>query len=99
MSTERLTGEIQTLERKLKLLISEHSKLKQDIKLYRAENEELKSKLFEKDNRISDFQNKLKISKIVDNMVEEGAEKTELKDLIDNYIREIDKCIAHLGEA
>ncbi len=99
MSTERLTGEIQTLERKLKLLISEHSKLKLDIKLYRAENEELKSKLSEKDNRISDFQNKLKISKIVDNMVEEGTEKTELRDLIDNYIREIDKCIAHLGEA
>lgn len=99
MSNDRLKTEINTLERKIKLLLSEHTKLKQDLSLYRTENEELKEKLSEKENALSNFQNKLKISKIVDNMVGEGEETTELKVILDNYIKEIDKCIAHLGEA
>lgn len=99
MNTDRFNAEINSLERKVKLLISEHEKLKQDISLYRSENEELRKRIKEKEDTLANFQNKFKISKIVDNMVVDGEEKTELRELLDNYIKEIDKCIAHLSEA
>lgn len=99
MSNDRLKTELNALERKLRLLLTEHAKLKDEISGYRSENEELRNKLADKENKLTDFQNKLKISKIVDNMAGEGEETTELKALLDNYIKEIDKCITHLGEA
>ncbi|MBV6645446.1 MAG: hypothetical protein KI790_08345 [Cyclobacteriaceae bacterium] len=99
MSNERLHQEIRSLERKIKLLISEHEKLRELAALYQTENQELKTKVSRKDEELSGFQNKIKISKIVENMVVEGQDTTDLKDVIDDYIKEIDKCITHLGEA
>ncbi len=100
MADDQLKNEIISLERKIKLLISEHSRLKQDLAGYRTENEELKRQLEGKDEELDSFQNKIKISKIVDNMMagEEGDSK-ELKVVLDQYIKEIDKCIIHLSEA
>ena len=40
----------------------------------------------------------MKISKLVNNMVVEGSGSEELKQRLDGYIKEIDKCIAHLAE-
>ena len=99
MSTDRFNNEISTLERKVKLMLSEQEKLKEEISLYRSENEELKQRIREKEDTLANFQNKLKISKIVDNMAVDGEDTTELRELLDNYIKEIDKCIAHLSEA
>ncbi|MEQ8808105.1 MAG: hypothetical protein RIE59_03470 [Imperialibacter sp.] len=41
----------------------------------------------------------MKISKIVESMVVGDSDANEVKDVLDDYIKEIDKCIAHLGEA
>ncbi len=98
MSDNQLKNEIITLERKLKLLLSEHRRLKEDLNNYRSENEELKQRMHEKDGEISSFQNSFKISKIVDHMAAGGDNSTELKEVIDQYIKEIDKCIVQLSE-
>ena len=47
---------------------------------------------------ISSFQNQMKMSKLVNNMVVGGGDSGELKEKLDGYIKEIDKCIAHLAE-
>ncbi len=99
MSDDRLRKEISTLERKVKLLLSEHGKMKQDVSNYRAENQELKSIIAQKESEFDSFQNKFKISKLVDNMVAGGEDPNELKSVLDQYISEIDKCITHLSEA
>ena len=39
-----------------------------------------------------------KISKIVNNMTAGGGDSTELKVVLDRYIKEVDKCIVHLSE-
>ncbi|MFT6053850.1 MAG: hypothetical protein ACJASP_000734, partial [Roseivirga sp.] len=44
------------------------------------------------------FKNQDKITKIVNNTTVEREESTELKHQLNEYIREIDKCIAHLSE-
>ena len=87
---------------KLILLINDHQKLKKEMELIRSENEDLKGQLKNRDAEISDFQNKDKMSKIVNGtVVGQGIaqeDTAELVDVLNGYIREVDKCIAQLSE-
>ncbi len=99
MSREILYKEIANLERKINLLLAEHSRLKDQLEHKHDENARLKAKLDSQDAKISTFQNKYNISKIVGNTAVEKEDSEELKKVLGEYISEIDKCIAHLGEA
>jgi len=99
MSNEIFRTEITNLDRKVKLLLNEHSQLKQEIDSLKRQNNLLESKVSEKEVALTGFQNQMKISKIVESMVAGEENTTELKEVIDGYIKEIDKCIAHLSEA
>lgn len=99
MSNEVFRTELSNLDRKVKLLLNEHSQLRQEIESLKRQNDLLESKVSEKEVALSGFQNQLKISKIVESMVAGDENTTELKEVIDGYIKEIDKCIAHLSEA
>jgi hypothetical protein len=46
---------------------------------------------------LAGFHNQAKITKIVDSLNPEDGSVSELKKKVDEYIREIDKCIAHLS--
>jgi uncharacterized coiled-coil DUF342 family protein len=96
MDQNKLHTELSALERKVQLLLNEHQHMKQELNVLKAENSELKSILKQKEDRISDFQNQDKISKIVGSIGKEETETSELRGKIDEYIKEIDKCIAHL---
>jgi chromosome segregation ATPase len=70
-----------------------------------AENEQLKARLAlleqeiqEKEQEIHHFKNKIKISNIVDNRPVNPEDATEMSDLINNYIQEIDHLITYLSE-
>ena len=97
MDQELLKSNLTGLERKIVVLINEHKNLKEEIKNLKAENQELKSAIKVRDEQISSFHNQLKITKIVDNLNTEDGSVLELKKKVDEYIREIDKCIAHLS--
>lgn len=94
---QSLNNELVSLERKIKLLLNEHALLKEEIEQLKSENRELKLDMSSKNEKLDDFQNKIKISKIVGSMVADGEDTSDLKDIINDYIKEIDKCIAHLG--
>ncbi len=95
---QALRSELLSLERKVKMLLSEHKLLKGEVEQLRSENNQLKGELGNKNDELDHFQNKIKISKIVGNMVVGEDDTSDLKEVIDDYIKEIDKCIAHLGE-
>jgi len=97
MDQEILKSNLSGLERKLLVLINEHKNLKEELKRIKNENQELKSFIKVRDEQISGFHNQLKITKIVDNLNPEDGSVLELKKKVDEYIREIDKCIAHLS--
>ena len=97
MNNDVLRNELGSLERKLTLLLSEHQKMKAQITQLMSENEGLKSEIQAKDQQIDSFQNKIKISKIVNSIDTEGKDTSDLKRKIDVYIKEIDKCIAHVS--
>ena len=98
MPKEQLYREIQTLERKIQLILNENRKLKEDLSQTKNENIDLKTKVESQSTNLNSFQNQMKISKLVDDMVVGGGESGELKEKLDGYIKEIDKCIAHLAE-
>lgn len=86
------------VQQRLKQLVSKHEVLKQENKALTNQNNELKGQIIDLRAQITDFQNQDKITKIVSNTTVEKEESTELKHKLNEYIKEIDKCIAHLSE-
>ncbi|MCK5208969.1 MAG: hypothetical protein KAQ62_00060 [Cyclobacteriaceae bacterium] len=97
MKRDRLNNELQTLERKIRLLMTQYSQEKKNSNDLENQNLELKTLLDSKEQQIIDFQNKIKISTIVDSISVGESEATEVKNKIDDYIKEIDKCINQLS--
>jgi hypothetical protein len=97
MNQELLKTNLSGLERKILVLVNEHKNLKEELKGLKSENQELKSAVHVRDEQIASFHNQLKITKIVDSINPEDGSVSELKRKVDDYIREIDKCIAHLS--
>jgi hypothetical protein len=97
MDQELLKANLNGLERKILMLVSEHRGLKDELKGVKNENQQLKAALKSREEQIASFHNQLKITKIVDNINPEDGSVLELKRKVDEYIREIDKCIAHLS--
>ncbi len=97
MTTNSLNNELNNLERKIKLIISEQVKLKNDVEMYQSENRRLKEIIKLKNHELNNFQNKYKLNQIANNALE-NSNKEGLKNLLSKYISEIDKCILHLNE-
>ena len=97
MDQELLKTNLSGLERKILVLVNEHKNLKEEARALKRENQELKAAVKVRDEQISGFHNQLKITKIVDSISPEDGSVSELKKKVDDYIREIDKCIAHLS--
>ncbi len=95
---QQITEKFQALERKIKLLLMEQRALKEEVKTLKENKVDFEELLQRKDKQLLDFQNQYKISKIVGTIDQEGTDTFELKDKIDEYINEIDKCIAHLSK-
>lgn len=98
MKRDRLNNELQTLERKIRLLMNQYTQEKKNNEDLNSQNLELKSLLTSKEQQILDFQNKIKISTIVDSISVGDSEAAEVKNKIDDYIKEIDKCINQLSK-
>ena len=97
MDQEVLKTNLNGLERKILVLVNEHKSLKEELKTLKADNLELKAAIKTRDEQIAGFHNQLKITKLVDSLNPEDGSSLELKKKVDEYIREIDKCIAHLN--
>ena len=79
------------------MLLNDHKSLKDEIRTIKLENHELRTDLRKRDEQLSNFKNQIKITKIVDYINPEDESISELKRKVDEYIREIDKCIAHVS--
>jgi chromosome segregation ATPase len=97
MDQDVLKTNLNGLERKILILLNEHKSLKNELRGLKLENHELKASIRARDEQISGFKNQIKIAKIVDYIDPEDGSTSELKRKVDEYIREIDKCIAHLS--
>ncbi|MEO9482356.1 MAG: hypothetical protein ABJG47_02880 [Ekhidna sp.] len=98
MPSEKLYREFQNLERKIQLVLTENKRLKDELSHTREENGTLKEKMESQEANLNTFQDKMKINKLVNSTVVSDGDSAQLKETIDTYIKEIDKCIAHLAE-
>lgn len=85
---ERLTGQV---SRKLQELEQGNHSLQEEVFV-------LRTKLEEKERMLEDFKNQIKIAKLVNSLPAEDMESAELREKINNYIKEIDNIIAYLSE-
>lgn len=98
MNQDILRNQLASLDRKLNLLLAEYKRIKQELTQCQSENAQLRENLKSQDDQIASFQNRIKISKIVDRIDTDGEDSTELKKKLDDYIKEIDKCIGYLSQ-
>jgi len=97
MDQEALKANLNGLERKITMLLNDQKALKDEIRTIKLENHELRTDLRKRDEQMANFKNQIKITKIVDYINPEDEGISELKRKVDEYIREIDKCIAHVS--
>ena len=97
MDQEALKTNLNGLERKIMMLLNDHKALKDEIRTIKLENHELRTDLRKRDEQLTNFKNQIKITKIVDYINPEDESISELKRKVEEYIREIDKCIAHVS--
>ena len=98
MDQELLKSNLSGLERKIVMLLNEHKNLKDQVQQLKNENQNLKENIQNKDVQLEGFKNKIKFTRIADRIHPEDGDVAELKKKVDDYIREIDKCIAHLSQ-
>ena len=97
MDQEALKTNLNGLERKIMMMLNDHKLLKDEIRTIKLENHELRTDLRKRDEQMANFKNQIKITKIVDYINPEDESISELKRKVEEYIREIDKCIAHVS--
>ena len=90
--------QFQRIKEKVITLVNTVQSLESELKELKTENDQLHSKIDEQSEVLKSFQNQEKISKIVTGISVDGEKTTELKLKINEYIKEIDKCILHLSE-
>ncbi len=78
--------------------ILKHKALENEYSILKKEIVELKEELVEKDQKFKDFQKRENLTNIVTSVVGEETKGAEFKHKINEYIKEIDRCIIHLKQ-
>lgn len=109
ITDNQIRNQFEALEVKLRNVVLRYKELNSKLELAHKENELLKNNLAEalKDNqelnkklnqRIKNFKKSDKITKIAVNNLNSTGNNAELKEKLDQYILEIDKCISQLSK-
>lgn len=86
------------LEAKLFDLVHKYHDSLKELDVLQSENRHLRDQLDAANDELKSFKNQEKITKIVDSVSQAGQKPVDLKQKINEYIKEIDRCIAHLNE-
>ena len=86
----QLQANVESLLKAYQNQLAENDRLKTESVLLQQKVEDLETK-------VSDFHNQDKMSKLVNNTSVEKEDSIELKNRLNEYIKEIDKCIAYLS--
>jgi regulator of replication initiation timing len=90
-------NKIALIENKIVVLKNNYEQATDAISEYKSENKALKLEIENLKEQLKDFQNQEKIAKIAQTILSRNEDPTELKTKIGEYIKELDKCIAHLS--
>ena len=87
------------IEKKVNKIISLYRSLKKEKEEILEENTNLRSEILERDNNIKSLEEKIKLLRITKSVSDHDLEiNKESRQKINEYVREIDKCIALLNK-
>lgn len=96
---DQYRAKIEQILKRTERLVGQYDKLKQELADVQEENRQLKEQLEQKNEKMHDLDHELsmvKVAKQLSAFPEE--EKVELKKKINEFIKEIDKCVALLND-
>ncbi|MFD2787143.1 hypothetical protein [Hymenobacter rubripertinctus] len=96
-STQQL-AQLDRLERQVTTLVAAYQQLREELADSQTTVQQLRADVRDREREIKDFQNQENITKLVNTIAGEPANVNELKLRLNEYIREIDKCLAYLRE-
>ena len=97
MVSQSIHHKIEALEHNIYTLLKTNQRHQEESDFLKEENLRLREELKVLKSQLSDFQNQDKIAKLVSNTTVGQEESTELKQKLNEYIKEIDRCIEHLS--
>jgi predicted nuclease with TOPRIM domain len=94
----KLEEKLWKLEVSLKDILSQLKALKTENERLTSENTGLQAAIDEQKNRIKDLEETNKRVKLAETMSQPHGDRSELKRQLEQYVNEIDRCIALLNE-
>ena len=92
------TSLLEAVTQRVSVLLAEHTALRAQLGAAQKRVRELEDQLAEQTDRLHDFQNQENITRIAGSIAADSSAATELKLRINDYLREIDRCIAYLKD-
>lgn len=98
MASPQQITQLDRLERQVTTLVAAYQQLREELADANTTVQQLQADVRDRDRQVKDFQNQENIVKLVNTIAGNPANATELKHRLNEYIREIDKCLAYLRE-
>ncbi|TGE07779.1 hypothetical protein [Hymenobacter fodinae] len=98
MASSKQLAQLDRLERQVTTLVAAYQQLREELADAQTTIQQLRADVRDRERQLKDFQNQENIVKLVNTIAGEPANTNELKLRLNEYIREIDKCLAYLRE-
>lgn len=97
MNASTFDQRLEQLQANVEALLKAYQRQAEENAVLTQERQVLKQRIDDLETKLSDFQNQDKMSKLVNNTSVEKEDSIELKNRLNEYIKEIDKCISYLS--
>ncbi|KAA9332108.1 hypothetical protein F0P96_11510 [Hymenobacter busanensis] len=98
MASSQQLAQLDRLERQVTTLVAAYQHVREELADAQTTIAQLQADIRDRDRQLREHQNQENIVKLANTIAGEPAAATELKQRLNEYIRELDKCLAYLRE-
>ena len=98
MASSQQLAQLDRLEKQVTTLVAAYQRMREELADANTTVEQLRADVRDKDRQLKERQNQENIVKLVQTIAGEPTHANELKLRLNEYIRELDKCLAYLRE-
>ena len=98
VASSQQLAQLDRLERQVTTLVAAYQQLREELADANTTVQQLQADVRERDRQLKERQNQENIVKLVQTIAGEPTHANELKQRLNEYIRELDKCLAYLKE-
>ncbi|MCC3158079.1 hypothetical protein LJ737_12590 [Hymenobacter sp. 15J16-1T3B] len=98
MASPQQLAQLDRMERQVTTLVAAYQQVREELADAHTTIQQLQAEVRDRDRQLREHQNQENIVKLANTIAAEPATATELKQRLNEYIRELDKCLAYLRE-